>query len=90
MNILSVTELYFKTKVYVRLKKKKMTEGLLEGRGRRKWVKEKSQFSQFSFAGNLSQFSITPLKVTLSQNLLIKKENLSSVLQILCFSTQLL
>lgn len=89
MNILSVTELYFKTKVYVRLKKK-MTEGLLEGRGRRKWVKEKSQFSQFSFAGNLSQFSITPLKVTLSQNLLIKKENLSSVLQILCFSTQLL
>lgn len=46
-----------------------MTEGLLEIRGRRKWVK--GQFSQFSFAGNL-QFSIIPLKVTLKSKLTYK------------------
>lgn len=62
-----------------------MTEGLLEGRGRRKWVKEKSQFSQFSFAGNLSQFSITPLKVTLKSKLTYKKRK-----PIFCTSNTLL
>lgn len=37
------------------------------------------------------QFTIIPLEVTLkSEVIFMKKENLSSVLQILCFSTQLL